>query len=616
MAQASDRNAGSSSEELSLSVDMKPLGYESVKYIGKGQYASACLVHPNDNDGVLLVAKLVNLDVLNESDRRLAEQEVDLLQKLSHPNIVSYHTHFVVETPHSVLGIIMDFCDMGDLRTAVKQKQKAGGHFSERHVMTWFTQCAQALEYIHSRKILHRDLKTSNVFLTQQDGNEFPTVKLGDFGISRVLEGTMEACLTVVGTPYYMSPELCRNEPYSFKSDVWALGCVLYELCMLQHAFRADSLWGLVYKVVSDNYEPIPPDVYSTSLNDLIRRLLCKSAEERPSTSDILSDPYVRRFIGGPPPLEESLAASKSPTLKTGSLGARVKPSSSAASSPTKASSIPPPPPPRRPSGSERGRAVPPPPSPQRRKASLSLSTTSDIDEYYSICMMRIRREFILRKFNWVQAFAKFDKTGHGALDPNDFMQALLGMNLSISVTEAEVVATVLSRSPDASSSAGTGALIPLHRFQAGLQSISQGKVMGLEQWARERLGNVATEDLFDRFKAVGAHKMGGIVDQQGFERVLKKCCPDLDNSGASRIYWLAQKNQSGQVDVSDFVQRYTRTAATSEPILLGSPSNRQSPVRVPTGAPPLPPPMPNSKNLELSRTAFVTAKSGAFDAT
>ncbi|KAF4743783.1 hypothetical protein FOZ63_005987, partial [Perkinsus olseni] len=354
MAQAGDRNAGSGSEELSLSVDMKPFGYESVKDIGKGQYASACLVHPNDDDGVLLVAKLVNLDVLNESDRRLAEQEVDLLQKLSHPNIVSYHTHFVVETPHSILGIIMDFCDMGDLRTAVKQKQKAGGHFSERHVMTWFSQCAQALEYIHSRKILHRDLKTSNVFLTQQDGNEFPTVKLGDFGISRVLEGTMEACLTVVGTPYYMSPELCRNEPYSFKSDVWALGCVLYELCMLQHAFRADSLWGLVYKVVSDNYEPIPPDVYSTSLNDLIRRLLCKSAEERPSTSDILSDPYVRRFIDGPPPPGEALAASKSPTVKTGSLGARIKPSCSAASSPTKASSIPPPPPPRRPSGSER----------------------------------------------------------------------------------------------------------------------------------------------------------------------------------------------------------------------------------------------------------------------
>ncbi|KAF4674739.1 hypothetical protein FOL47_008789 [Perkinsus chesapeaki] len=612
--------AGTNPEDAGLSVDMAPYGYESVKYIGKGQYASACLVHPVGSDTPLLVAKLVNLDVLNEPDRRLAEQEVALLQQLSHPNIVSYHTHFIVDTPHSILGIIMDFCDMGDLRTAVKHKQKAGGHFSERHVMTWFTQCAQALDYIHSRKILHRDLKTSNIFLTQEESNEFPTVKLGDFGISRVLEGTMEACLTVVGTPYYMSPELCRNEPYSFKSDVWALGCVLYELCMLQHAFRADSLWGLVYKVVSDNYEPIPPDVYSASLNDLIRRLLCKSADERPSTSEILSDSYVRRFIGNSLQQSEPPTATEVPVVKVSSLGGKARPLNSTPSSPTKSSSsIPPPPPPRRSLGL--GKTIPPPPSPQRREGSLGLSNTSSIDEYYNICMMRIRREFIVRKFNWVQAFAKFDKDGQGALEPNDFMQALLTMNLSISISEAEVVATVLAKCQESCSSSSpvTAGLIPLHRFQAGLQSVSQSKVMGLEQWARERLAGVSTEDLFERFKALGAHKMGGIVDQQGFEEVLMNACPGLSTTEASRIYWLAQKNQAGQVDVSDFVQRYTRTTAASEPILPASPTSRQSQLGaplVPTGAPPLPPPMPSGKTLDMSRTAFITARSGGFNAT
>jgi len=76
------------------------------------------------------------------------------------------------------------------------------------------------------------------------------TVKLGDFGISKLLESTNEAAMTVVGTPYYMSPEVCENKPYTFKSDVWALGCVLYELCTLQHAFSASNLLGLVYKIV------------------------------------------------------------------------------------------------------------------------------------------------------------------------------------------------------------------------------------------------------------------------------------------------------------------------------------------------------------------------------
>lgn len=84
------------------------------------------------------------------------------------------------------------------------------------------------------------------------------TVKLGDFGISKVLENTGNVAMTVVGTPYYMSPEVCQNQPYTFKSDVWALGCVLYELCTLKHAFSADNLLGLVYKIVQDKYEPIP----------------------------------------------------------------------------------------------------------------------------------------------------------------------------------------------------------------------------------------------------------------------------------------------------------------------------------------------------------------------
>lgn len=117
----------------------------------------------------------------------------------------------------------------------------------------WFTQLLHALNYIHKQKILHRDLKTSNIFL---DGapeacelHDY-SVKLGDFGISRVLDGTREAAVTVVGTPYYMSPEVCRSEPYNWKSDVWALGCVLYELCMLKHAFESSSLLGLVYKVL------------------------------------------------------------------------------------------------------------------------------------------------------------------------------------------------------------------------------------------------------------------------------------------------------------------------------------------------------------------------------
>lgn len=103
-------------------------------------------------------------------------------------------------------------------------------------------------------------------------------MKLGDFGISKVLEHTSGQAVTVVGTPYYMSPEVCQNDPYSFKSDVWALGCVLYELCTLKHAFSADNLLGLVYKIVRDTQDPIP-SIYSKELQGLINDLLNKNTQ-------------------------------------------------------------------------------------------------------------------------------------------------------------------------------------------------------------------------------------------------------------------------------------------------------------------------------------------------
>ena len=133
-----------------------------------------------------------------------------------------------------------------------------------------------SLEYIHKKKILHRDLKSQNVFLTRNN-----CVKLGDFGISKVLENTADVALTVQGTPYYMSPEVCQSKPYSYTSDVWSLGCILYELCMLEHAFSGENLLGLVFKIVQDKQEEIP-DMYSQELKSLVREMLVKDDKKRP----------------------------------------------------------------------------------------------------------------------------------------------------------------------------------------------------------------------------------------------------------------------------------------------------------------------------------------------
>ena len=102
-----------------------------------------------------------------------------------------------------------------------------------------------AIKHCHDRKILHRDLKTANIFLTKK---EF--VKLGDFGIARVLSNTRSNAKTVVGTPYYLSPEIIESSPYSFKSDIWSLGVILYEMCALVPPFNAQSLHQLAQRII------------------------------------------------------------------------------------------------------------------------------------------------------------------------------------------------------------------------------------------------------------------------------------------------------------------------------------------------------------------------------
>lgn len=148
-----------------------------------------------------------------------------------------------------------------------------------------------ALKYIHSLNILHRDLKTSNIFL-QENGD----LKIGDFGIARVLEGTMHNAESVVGTPYYMSPEICQNQPYSYKSDVWSLGCVLYELCTLEHAFKSNNLLNLVYKIVHEDPDPISTK-YSSDMQNLINLLVKKNLSERPTLDQLIHVDFVRLFL-------------------------------------------------------------------------------------------------------------------------------------------------------------------------------------------------------------------------------------------------------------------------------------------------------------------------------
>ncbi|XP_036723964.1 serine/threonine-protein kinase Nek4 isoform X3 [Balaenoptera musculus] len=233
------------------------------------------------------VIKKLNLRNASSRERRAAEQEAQLLSQLKHPNIVTYKESW--EGGDGLLYIVMGFCEGGDLYR--KLKEQKGRLLSESQVVEWFVQIAMALQYLHEKHILHRDLKTQNVFLTRTN-----IIKVGDLGIARVLENHCDMASTLIGTPYYMSPELFSNKPYNYKSDVWALGCCVYEMATLKHAFNAKDMNSLVYRIIEGKLPPMPKD-YSPELAEIIRTMLSKRPEERPSVRSILRQPYIKRQI-------------------------------------------------------------------------------------------------------------------------------------------------------------------------------------------------------------------------------------------------------------------------------------------------------------------------------
>ncbi|NXX95854.1 NEK4 kinase, partial [Centropus bengalensis] len=233
------------------------------------------------------VIKKLNLKHASSRERRAAEQEAQLLSQLKHPNIVTYRESWQGED--GLLYIVMGFCEGGDLYH--KLKEQKGKLLPENQVVEWFVQIAMALQYLHEKHILHRDLKTQNVFLTRTN-----IIKVGDLGIARVLENQFDMANTLIGTPYYMSPELFSHKPYNYKSDVWALGCCVYEMATLKHAFNAKDMNSLVYRIIEGKLPPMPKD-YSPHLVEIIRTMLSKKPEERPSVKSILRQPYIKHQI-------------------------------------------------------------------------------------------------------------------------------------------------------------------------------------------------------------------------------------------------------------------------------------------------------------------------------
>eukprot|EP01137_Pigoraptor_chileana_P022953 Opistho-2@7175 len=263
--------------------------FEKIRVVGKGAYGAAVLYRKRDDDS-LVILKEINMHDLNASERQMALNEVDVLSILDHPNIISYYDSFEED---GTLMIEMEYADGGTLAQYLANQQS---EIPERDIITMFRQMVDGVAYIHANNIMHRDLKTANIFLTSEG-----IVKLGDFGIAKVMS-TSRNSNTVLGTPYYISPELCEGRSYNQKSDIWALGCILYEMACLQRTFEGTNLPALVNKIIKGTFAPVK-DSYSEEFRQLVNELLQRDPEVRPSADEILTRPVVQRLssrsIGG-----------------------------------------------------------------------------------------------------------------------------------------------------------------------------------------------------------------------------------------------------------------------------------------------------------------------------
>lgn len=223
---------------------------------------------------------------MQEKDKNDIMQEAKILESLNHPNIIHFK-ELIIDNQNEYLHIVMEYADGGDMNQKIKMQK--GKHFTESQILNWFSQICQAIKYLHeTKKIIHRDIKSSNIFLTRSN-----QIKLGDFGIAKCLNKSMGKAYTVVGTPYYFSPEIINNEPYDFKSDIWALGILLYEMCMLKLPFDSNNIAQLYIKIIKGVYQPISGE-YSKELKLLIGSMLRVNSIKRPKIMEIINNQIIK----------------------------------------------------------------------------------------------------------------------------------------------------------------------------------------------------------------------------------------------------------------------------------------------------------------------------------
>ena len=262
-------------------------GFQILSKIGEGSYSTVLKVK-RIKDGNIYALKRVKFRKLSDKEKENALNEIRILASVKDKHVISYKEAFFDEKDSS-LGIVMEYADKGDLFQAISERKKTKDYFTEPEIWKAFIQLLKGLKALHDFKILHRDIKSANVFLF--DGG---ICKLGDLNVSKVARKGLS--YTQTGTPYYASPEVWEEKPYDSKSDIWSLGCVIYEMITFRPPFQAQSMEELYRKVMRGIYPKIPSK-YSEDLSDAIKLMIQVEPGARPTCEELLKMPMIYKRI-------------------------------------------------------------------------------------------------------------------------------------------------------------------------------------------------------------------------------------------------------------------------------------------------------------------------------